>query len=88
MTRSRVSRPKRSAQKGAAAKALAVLVEDSGEPLDMPCSNCFRHSRTCIVDLSKSNSCSECVRRKVACDGQDVARSRECGVTLLVSCFG
>ncbi|KAK3355556.1 hypothetical protein B0H65DRAFT_485592 [Neurospora tetraspora] len=74
MARSRIARPKRSAQKGAATKALAVLVEDSGETLDMPCSNCFRHNRTCVVDLSKSNSCSECVRRKTACDGQDITR--------------
>ncbi|KAK3947164.1 hypothetical protein QBC32DRAFT_224776, partial [Pseudoneurospora amorphoporcata] len=26
------------------------------------------HNRACIVDRTKSLSCSECVRRKVSCD--------------------
>ncbi|KAH7630980.1 hypothetical protein B0T09DRAFT_338851 [Sordaria sp. MPI-SDFR-AT-0083] len=34
----------------------------------MPCSSCHQHNRSCIVDRSKSPSCSECIRRKVACD--------------------
>ncbi|KAK3338109.1 hypothetical protein B0H65DRAFT_477776 [Neurospora tetraspora] len=60
MTRSRVNRPKRSTQKGAAVKTLAVLVEDSGEPLDMPCSNYFLHRTTfelqkCHVVYNLSN---------------------------------
>ncbi|WPJ59531.1 hypothetical protein SMAC4_13180 [Sordaria macrospora] len=29
---------------------------------------------TCVVDPLKSNSCSECVRRKTSCDDQDVTR--------------
>ncbi|KAH7625389.1 hypothetical protein B0T09DRAFT_351816 [Sordaria sp. MPI-SDFR-AT-0083] len=74
MNPSRVSRPRRSAQKGAATKALAVLIESAGEPSEMPCSSCHRHGRTCVVDPLKSNSCSECVRRKTSCDGQDVTR--------------
>ncbi|KAH7634120.1 hypothetical protein B0T09DRAFT_102822 [Sordaria sp. MPI-SDFR-AT-0083] len=74
MNRFRVSRPRRSAQKGAATKALAVLIESSGETSEMPCSNCHRHCCACVVDLSKSNSCSESVRRKTSCDGHDIAR--------------
>lgn len=77
MPRARVSRSTRNTQKGRAAKTLAVLIEDSGHPLEMPCSNCHRNGRHCVVDLDVSNSCSECVRRKVACDGVDVSARRE-----------
>ncbi|WPJ65570.1 hypothetical protein SMAC4_12964 [Sordaria macrospora] len=40
----------------------------------MPCSNCFQHNRSCIMDPSKSSSCSECIRRKRSCDGVDVGQ--------------
>ncbi|WPJ62301.1 hypothetical protein SMAC4_13515 [Sordaria macrospora] len=39
----------------------------------MPCSNCHRHGHHCVIDLDISSSCSECIRRKVACDGGDIS---------------
>ncbi|KAJ4421193.1 hypothetical protein N0V85_000286 [Neurospora sp. IMI 360204] len=44
----------------------------------MPCSNCHRNGRSCIIDIDPliSNSCSECARRNLSCDGVDVGAQR------------
>ncbi|KAK4181967.1 hypothetical protein QBC35DRAFT_510809 [Podospora australis] len=38
----------------------------------MPCTNCFRNGRSCVIDAS-SVRCKECIDRKVSCDGKDFA---------------
>ncbi|KAH7632789.1 hypothetical protein B0T09DRAFT_332011 [Sordaria sp. MPI-SDFR-AT-0083] len=67
MPSSRIS-SSRSTQKRVSTNGLARHIEQLGRASEMPCSNCHQHNRSCIVDRSKSLSCSECVRRKVSCD--------------------
>lgn len=38
----------------------------------MPCSNCFRSQRPCVI-APGSKRCRECVNRKIPCDGVDFA---------------
>jgi hypothetical protein len=47
--------------------ALAETINSYGSPA-MPCSNCVRYHRNCVVLNEKSQRCGECVRRGVKCD--------------------
>lgn len=38
----------------------------------MPCTNCFRYQRTCVL-AKGSSRCGECAKRRVACDGTNFA---------------
>jgi hypothetical protein len=77
----------RSSRKVSADSALSLHIAVFGAPAPMPCTNCFRNSRTCIV-ASNSKRCKECIDRKVACDGTDFAGPRMLrqfvGPTLLI----
>lgn len=56
-------------------RLLAESVRLSGEPAVMPCSSCFKHSRTCLM-APGSARCSECISRGRSCNGTKVASSR------------
>jgi len=47
---------------------LAVLVQNTGSEMPIPCSFCKTEKRTCKVLSSKASRCSECIRRKCACN--------------------
>ncbi len=49
--------------------ALALRIETLGRQAK-PCSYCTKHSRKCLLSLSLSTRCSECVRFKRACDSK------------------
>jgi len=46
---------------------LSETIRSYGSP-SMPCSNCVRYQRRCVVLQHKSQRCGECVRRGVRCD--------------------
>ncbi|KAK0101600.1 hypothetical protein ONS95_008629 [Cadophora gregata] len=52
--------------------ALAETINSYGSP-SMPCSNCIRYHRNCVVLNEKSQRCGECVRRGVKCDALQVS---------------
>ncbi|KAM7182716.1 hypothetical protein V8F33_014079, partial [Rhypophila sp. PSN 637] len=64
----------RSSSKTSSEKALAAFVSFTGFESSMPCTNCFRNDRSCIILLGSSR-CGECIGRKVHCDGNNFAPS-------------
>jgi hypothetical protein len=61
----------RSKQKKSTEKVLSEYVRTYGPLSPTPCANCFRSGRECRV-APGSHRCSECIARKVFCDGSDV----------------
>lgn len=47
---------------------LSDLIKDYGDSPKMPCSNCVRYNRQCVVLGDRSQRCGECVRRGTRCD--------------------
>ncbi|KAK4216409.1 hypothetical protein QBC37DRAFT_416702 [Rhypophila decipiens] len=68
------SQSSRSSSKISSEKALAAFVSFAGFESSMPCTNCFRNGRSCIIS-SGSSHCGECIGRKVHCDGNNFAPS-------------
>lgn len=70
---SRVSRrSSRNSQKNSSETALSAHVAFFGATSSMPCSNCFRSNRSCVI-AEKSRRCRECIDRKISCDGNNFA---------------
>jgi hypothetical protein len=78
MSANRVQKARSSAtrRKTRSELALSAFVAFNGHPAEMPCSSCFRGKRKCVI-ADGASRCSECIRRKVFCDGLNFADSRE-----------
>ncbi|KAK3335146.1 hypothetical protein B0T19DRAFT_405704 [Cercophora scortea] len=68
----RIAKARKTERKVLSEKILASYIINFGTTPTMPCANCFRHQRKCRMAEGFSR-CSECLTRKVSCDGADVS---------------